>query len=154
MTADGWSFLVIITKLLQMFQSNISSVLHVSVFCAPSLLSQFWSVCKWDTSTGKYGVNWGCEALAAHSTLKLCIHKNEFFSSRLIIFHSRLSDHRIRLHMARQEKSSLVWTNAGVRTFWWLVFSLALTKIIPRIKYKRLNDVDQKRLSLVCRNER
>lgn len=50
--ADGCSISVIITKILQMFQSNISSVLHVSVFCVPSLLSQFWSACKWDTSMG------------------------------------------------------------------------------------------------------
>lgn len=50
--ADGWSIALIITELKQMFQSNISSVLHVSVFCVPSLLSHFWSVCKWDTSTG------------------------------------------------------------------------------------------------------
>lgn len=48
--ADGWSSSVI-TKLLQRAEANISSGLHVSVFCAPALLSGFWSVCKWDAST-------------------------------------------------------------------------------------------------------
>lgn len=87
-----------------------------------------------ETRLREYGVNRDCEALAAHSTFKLCIHKNEFFSSRLIIFHSSLSDHRILLHMAREEKSSVFWTNAAAGTFWWLVFSPAFTTIIPRVK--------------------
>lgn len=86
-----------------------------------------------ETRLREYGVSRDCEALAADSTLKLCIHKNEFFSSRLIIFHSSLSDHRILLHMARQEKSPVFRTSAAAGSFGWVVFSPTLTTMIPRV---------------------
>lgn len=99
--ADGWSVSVI-TKRLQMFHSNISSVLRLRVLSTLTL-SEFWSVCKWATSM-EVAVNRECEDQAAHSRLKLWIHNNVFFISTLI-FHSSLFDHMILLHVVRQEES-------------------------------------------------